>query len=291
MASPCPRSVPASEIFWAARIRRRCSTMRRRKDGGWRWLPWRGFRKGGSGRWISSSNFRRSAASGSSTIRRIPSKSPSGFCPECFREQMAARRILHLKAEWTWPWSPVVSGTNCRCTATVRGAAGTSPFISRAMPLSNVCIASIHLTIRRWAPTPDSAEPGIAAFERAWSRCCAAQAPDPAWAGELTARSFRASSDGSGLDVDDERTDRPLPMIALLSIALFRPFLPKQPYGEDFAAPFHARSWTQREAVVCAIVQVLLGAKRIAMSACAAPGGSTPAISTICRDPRFGSAQ
>jgi hypothetical protein len=36
-------------------------------------------------------------------------------------------------------------------------------------------------------------------------------------------------------------------------------FLPKHPYGQDFETPFYAGSWTQREAVVCAMVQVLLG--------------------------------
>jgi hypothetical protein len=36
-------------------------------------------------------------------------------------------------------------------------------------------------------------------------------------------------------------------------------FLPKYPYGQDCAAPFCARSWSQREAVVCAVMQVLLG--------------------------------
>jgi hypothetical protein len=36
-------------------------------------------------------------------------------------------------------------------------------------------------------------------------------------------------------------------------------FLPKHPYGQDFTAPFGARSWDQREAVVCAVIQVLLG--------------------------------
>ena len=36
-------------------------------------------------------------------------------------------------------------------------------------------------------------------------------------------------------------------------------FLPKHPYGQDFETPFCARSWSEREAVACAMVQVLLG--------------------------------
>src|ERR1051326_2017662 len=35
--------------------------------------------------------------------------------------------------------------------------------------------------------------------------------------------------------------------------------MPDHPYGEDFETPFHARRWSEREAVVGALIPVLLG--------------------------------
>jgi TniQ len=71
-----------------------------------------------------------------------PEKIVSSFCPECFSEQIAAGQALHLKAAWA-----VALVTRCfvhqlPLTVIVRGAAWTSPSISRRMP-SNASTAKI----------------------------------------------------------------------------------------------------------------------------------------------------
>jgi hypothetical protein len=84
-------------------------------------------------------------------------------------------------------------------------------------------------------------------------------APDPVWAGALTARSFRALlTDLVWLLTTDELI-HPSYDCALVDRIVSGRFLPKRSYGHDFTAPFCARSWDQREAVVCAVIQVLLG--------------------------------
>jgi hypothetical protein len=70
-----------------------------------------------------------------------PERILSGFCPECFHEQVSARQILHLKAEWA-----VALVTRCfrhqlPLYRYSHGAARTSRSISRATPVSNASIA------------------------------------------------------------------------------------------------------------------------------------------------------
>lgn len=183
----------------------------------------------------------------------------SGFCPECFHEQAAARQILHLKAEWA-----VALVT--RCFRHQLPLCRYCPWCGQDEPVhfqGNAAIQCLYcqadLTVRRWTRTPPSREPWITAFERTTVEALAGRAPDPVWAGELPARSFR------GLLVDliwmltTNEMIHPSYDCALVDRIVCNRFLPKHPYGENFEAPFYARSWTQREAVVCAIIQVLLG--------------------------------
>jgi hypothetical protein len=126
-------------------------------------------------------------------------------------------------------------------------------------PSISPAIDTQALSIRRRTWNPAAPEPGIATFERAVVETLAGRALDPAWAGELTARSFRALlMDLIWMLTTTELID-PSYDCAVVDRVVSDRFLPKHPYGWDFVAPFYARSWTQREAVVCAIIQILLG--------------------------------
>jgi hypothetical protein len=77
-----------------------------------------------------------------------------GFCPECFREQIAARKTLHLKAAWA-----VALAT--RCVAHQLPLYRCCPWCGEDQPAhfqanANVqCLSCEHaLTIRRWTRNP-----------------------------------------------------------------------------------------------------------------------------------------
>jgi hypothetical protein len=188
-----------------------------------------------------------------------PEAIAAAFCPECFDEQIAGRRILHLKAEWTL-------ALVTRCFRHQLPLCRYCPWCGRDQPVhfqGNAAVQCLYcehpLTIRRWTPIAHSAEPWITAFERAVVEMLAGGAPDPAWAGELTARSFRALLMDLVWMLTTNELLHPSYDCAIVDRIVSDRFLPKDPYGQDFETPFYARSWTKREAVVCAMVQVLLG--------------------------------
>ena len=183
----------------------------------------------------------------------------SGFCPECFREQVTARKILHLKAEWA-----VALVT--RCFRHQLPLYRYCPWCGQDQPVhfqNNAAVQCLYceadLTVRRRLRTPHPPEPWIVALERAVVDALSGKAPDPVWGGDFTARSFR----GLLVDLVWMLTTRelidPSYDCVLVDRVVSDQFLPKYPYGEDRAAPFCGRSWTQREAVACALTQVLLG--------------------------------
>ena len=189
-----------------------------------------------------------------------PERIFSGFCPECFHEQVATRQILHLKAEWA-----VALVT--RCFRHQLPLYRYCPWCGRDQPVHfegkgrvQCLYCETDLTIRRRTRSPSSLEPAITAFERAVVDAMAGKGPDPMWGGDGTARSFRALlADLIWMLTTRELIDPSYDCVLVDRIVSDR-FLPKHPYGQDdFAAPFCARSWPQREAVVSAIMQVLLG--------------------------------
>jgi TniQ protein len=190
-----------------------------------------------------------------------PEQIAPGFCPECFREQIAARKTLHVKAAWA-------AALATRCFAHQLPLYRYCPWCGEDQPAHFQANAHVQchscehaLTIRRWTRNPVSPEPLIAALERAMVETLAGRAPDPAWAGESTARSFRdLVSDLLWMLTTPELVD-PRYGPALVDRIVPARFQPKYPYGDDFVAPFYARSWVQREAVVCAMIQVLLGSQ------------------------------
>jgi hypothetical protein len=99
----------------------------------------------------------------------------------------------------------------------------------------------------------------IASFARAIVAALAGKAPDPAWSGELTARCFRDLLRDLIWILTTGELIHPSSNCAVVDRVVASRFLPKDPYGQDFETPFHARSWAEREAVVCAVLQVLLG--------------------------------
>lgn len=187
-----------------------------------------------------------------------PEKIVSGFCPECFSEQIAAGQTLHLKAEWA-----VALVT--RCFVHQLPLYRYCPWCGKDQPVhfqANAieCLyCEDQLTIRRWTPNPASPEPLIAAFDRTVVETLAGRAPDPMWAGEFTAPSFcRLLRDLLWMLTTPELID-PRYGLSLVDRVVADRFRPKFHYGDNFEAPFHERSWTEREAVVCAIIQILLG--------------------------------
>jgi hypothetical protein len=192
---------------------------------------------------------------------RRPERIVSGFCPECFYEQIARRRILHLKAEWA-----VALVT--RCFEHQLPLYCFCPWCGQDEPVhfpdnrAVQCLYCEHdLTIRRWIRTPASPEPLIVAFERAVVEVLAGRPPDPVWAGECTARAFRdLLSDLLWMFTTVDLVD-PRYGAALVDRIASGRFVPKYPYGEDFERPFEARSWKQREAVASAMIQVLRGSE------------------------------
>lgn len=188
-----------------------------------------------------------------------PEEILSGFCPECLAEQVAARQMLHLKVEWS-----VALVT--RCFRHELPLYCACPWCGRPEPVhfeGRSGVQCLHcrgdLTIRRRIQTPPSREPAIAAFERAAAGALAGQAPDPAWGGSWTARSFRRLvADLIWMLTTVELVDPSYGCAVVDRIVSYR-FLPRDPYGADLDLPFFAQSWTQREAVVCAMLQVLLG--------------------------------
>ena len=188
-----------------------------------------------------------------------PERILSGFCPECLAEQIAGRRTLHLKAEWALAFVT-------RCFRHQLPLYRYCPWCGRDQSVHFQGNAAVHclycehsLTVRRWARTPDSAEPVITSFERAVVEMLAGGAPDPMWAGKLTARSFRTLLMDLVWMLTTNELIHPSYDCALVDRIVSDRFLPKHPYDQDFEEPFCTRSWTQREAVVCAIIQVLLG--------------------------------
>lgn len=188
-----------------------------------------------------------------------PERILSGFCPECFHEQVTAHQILHLKAEWA-----VVLVT--RCFRHQLPLYRYCPWCGQDQPVhfegnaGGPCLyCEADLTIRRRTQSPPSLEPAITALERAAVDAMSGKAPDPVWGDDLTARCFRGLlADLIWMLTTRELID-PSYNCALVDRIVSDRFLPKHPYGQDFEVPFCARSWTQREAVVCAIIQVLLG--------------------------------
>ena len=151
-----------------------------------------------------------------------PEQIATAFCPECFAEQIAGRRILHLHAEWTL-------ALVTRCFRHQLPLYRYCPWCGWDQPVhfqgdaAVQCLYCEHpLTMRRWAPTADSAEPWIAAFERAVVEMLSGAAPDPAWAGELTARSFRALLMDLIWILTTSELRSLCPMVALSSITWFR---------------------------------------------------------------------
>lgn len=188
-----------------------------------------------------------------------PERILSGFCPECFREQVAARRILHLKSEWA-----VALVT--RCLRHQLPLYRFCQWCGRDQPVhfeGNTTIqcrsCQTDLTIRRWTHIPPSREPWITAFEGAVVDALAGKAPDPRWGSDLSARSFRGLLADLVWMLTTNELSNPAYDCALVDRIVSARFLPKHPYGQDFEPPFYARSWSEREAVVCAIVRVLLG--------------------------------
>lgn len=188
-----------------------------------------------------------------------PEAIAAAFCPECFAEQIAGRRALHLRAEWTLALVTRCFRHQLPLYRYCRWCGRDQPahFLGDA---AVQCLSCEHsLTMRRWAPMADSAERGIADFERAVVEVLSGAVPNPAWAGVLTARSFRALLQDLVWMLTTSELVPPSDDWALVDHLVSGRFVPKRPYGEEFAVPFQARSCSQREAVVCAIIQVLLG--------------------------------
>jgi hypothetical protein len=188
-----------------------------------------------------------------------PERILSGFCPQCFHEQVAARQMRHLKAEWA-----VVLVT--RCLRHQLPLYRYCPWCGQDQPIhfeGNAGVQCLYcqtdLTIRRWTRSPPSPEPWITAFEQAAVEALAGKAPGPGWGGDLTASSFRGLLADLALMLTTNELSNPSYDCALVDRIVSDRFLPKHPYGQDFETSFYARSWTEREAVVCAMVQVLLG--------------------------------
>jgi hypothetical protein len=188
-----------------------------------------------------------------------PERILSSFCPECFREQVTARQILHLKAEWA-----VALVT--RCFRHQLPLYRYCPWCGQDQPVhfeGNAGVQCLYcrsdLTIRRWTHSPPPPEPWITAFERVAVEALAGNAPDPGWGGDLTAGCFRGLLADLLWMLTTNELSNPSYDCALVDRIVSDRFLPKHPYGQDFETPFYARSWTEREAVVCAMVQVLLG--------------------------------
>jgi hypothetical protein len=124
---------------------------------------------------------------------RSPEPIAAAFCPECFAEQIAGRRILHLKAAWTL-------ALVTRCFRHQLPLCRYCPWCGQDQPAhfqgtaAVQCLYCEHpLTVRRRARTRDCAKPWITAFEGAMVETLAGGTPDPVWAGgELSARCFRA---------------------------------------------------------------------------------------------------
>ena len=185
-----------------------------------------------------------------------PERIFSGFCPECFYEQVMARQILHLKAEWA-----VALVTRCfkhhlplqYCCPC---CGGDQPVHFSGETTVQCLDCEADLTIRRFARTPVSAEPSITSFERVIADAFRGKVPDPLWGGASTARSFHDLL----LDLVWMLTTPELIHRSSYCALVDRLVpLPEHPYGEDFQTPFHARSRRQREAVVCAVIHVILG--------------------------------
>ena len=187
----------------------------------------------------------------------------SAFCPECFHEQTATGRTGHLKAEWALAFVT-------RCFEHQLPLYRYCPWCGQDQPVhfpshfpSHAAVECMYcqhpLTERRWTRRPPSPEPGIAAWERAVVEMLAGAVPDPTWTGASTTRSCRALlTDLVWVLTTDELID-PSQGYALVDRIVADRFLPRHPYGEDFETPFYARPWTEREAVVSAILQILLG--------------------------------
>ena len=188
-----------------------------------------------------------------------PERILSGFCPECFHEQVAARQRLQLKAEWA-----VALVT--RCFRHQLPLYRYCPWCGRDQPVHFQGNATVHclycatdLTIRRQLRTPYPPEPWIAALERAAIVALSGKPPDPVWGADWTASRFRSFlADLVWMLTTKELIDPSYDCVLADRIVSDR-FLPKDPYGQDVDAPFCARSWSQREAVVSGILQVLLG--------------------------------
>lgn len=188
-----------------------------------------------------------------------PEQIVSGFCPECFREQIAGGRLLHLKAEWS---SVLVT----RCFEHQLPLYYFCPWCGQNDPvhfLENRAVECLYcehdLCIRRWTRTPPCCEPLIVSFERAVIQAWSGTRPDPRWGGEYGARDFRTLLNDlvwilTTMDLVDPRYGA-----ALVDYVACGRFVLRYRYGEDFELPFYARSRPQREAVVCALIQVLCG--------------------------------
>jgi TniQ len=191
--------------------------------------------------------------------RTTPYGMGASFCPECFRDQIAQHRPLHMKAEWTL-------ATTTRCFVHHLPLYLHCPWCGHDDPVhfrgSDVveCLDCEHdLTIRRWQWRMPIFEPLIARFEQVIAEAFAGKAPHPGWAGEISAVSFRRLvTDLIWMLTTETLGD------AYLGLALvdrIRPsrFAFRQPYGWDFATPFLRRCAAEREAVIAGMILVMGG--------------------------------
>ncbi len=184
-----------------------------------------------------------------------PERIFSGFCPECFAEQIARGGVLHLKAEWAL-------ALVTRCLRHRLPLYRDCPWCGRDQPVTFDgpaavrCLGCGHaLTVRRWSWRPEKPEPAIAEFLDSAVRILAGQAPHAVWTG----RSLRAVlPDLIWMLTTAELVD-PARGHAVVDPLAPEHLVTEQAYGADFDLPFPARSWQHREAVVAAIVRILAG--------------------------------
>jgi hypothetical protein len=118
----------------------------------------------------------------------------ASFCPECFQEQIAMEKPLHIKAEWAL-------ATTTRCFRHHLPLYQWCPWCGRDDPVhfsgsdTVECLDCEHdLTIRRWEWRMPMLEPVIAGFELAIAEAFAGKARHTRGG---PARSARHSFDGS----------------------------------------------------------------------------------------------